>query len=193
MLCLCVGERVSEGAHPCGVSGERSLIQLYSAEDITGAISSAALPLISLIIILLTYCTAICILRLDRSHCKLRTSFSAVPCFPSPGPHPPRCGFPVLSHIQDATHTQYGVMCPICTVKTIKIINLSLVYNAVLIPELFLTFNYPQMAGWYGWALMMVSGITLLPHTSLLFTIGQLHWSICDWVLCLRTPWPRKI
>lgn len=142
MLCLCVGERVSEGAHPCGVSGERSLIQLYSAENITGAISSAALPLISLIIILLTYCTAICILRLDRSHCKLRTSFSAVPCFPSPGPHPPRCGFPVLSHIQDATHTHTHNMVS-CALSALLKLSKLLTFHLFTMQYLYQSFFWP--------------------------------------------------
>ena len=86
-LCVCVCVCVCHCSQPCGVSGEGSLIRRYCAENITGAISSAALPLIGLIIILLTYCTAICIPRLERPYCKLRTSFSTV--FPLPAPaHP---------------------------------------------------------------------------------------------------------
>lgn len=97
--CVCVcRERLTVCAHPCSVSGERSLIQQYSAENITGAISSTALLLISLIIILLTYCTAICFLQLERSYCKLRTSFSSV-CFPSESPcSPSLCIFNNASH-----------------------------------------------------------------------------------------------
>lgn len=98
-VCVCVwGERLTVCAHPCSVSGERSLIQQYSAENITGAISSTTLLLISLIIILLTYCTAICFLQLERSYCKLRTSFSSV-CFPSESPRSPSlCIFNNASH-----------------------------------------------------------------------------------------------
>lgn len=78
-VCLCVPVPVA--------SLERGLIQPYSAVNIMGAISSAALfdrvnshssHLVS----------AICILRMEKSYCKVRTLFSSF-CFLSPSPLPP--------------------------------------------------------------------------------------------------------
>lgn len=112
-------------AHPCSVSGERSLIQQYSAENITGAISSTTLLLISLIIILLTYCSAICFLQLERSYCKLRTSFSSV-CFPSESPRSPSlCIFNNASH----PHNVASCILFVPSLKKIKIINCKLVHE----------------------------------------------------------------
>lgn len=107
--CLCVYTR--------SFSRERSLIPYYSTENITGAISSAALPLISLIIILLTYCTAICILQLERTYCQLWNSFLRV-YFPSPSPHScldMRFQYWTPFRMQP---TQCGALCPTCTIKT---------------------------------------------------------------------------
>lgn len=79
---VCVREREWWCAHPWGVSGERRFIQQNSAVNIRGAISSSALPLIGLIIILLTYCTDICILPLQRSLC-----LSNIISHPESNPH----------------------------------------------------------------------------------------------------------
>lgn len=73
-VCVFVSEGSCLSAHPCRVSGENSPIQQYSAGYIRGAISGTMLSLISLLIILLTYCTAVCLVDLKKSYCKLRTS-----------------------------------------------------------------------------------------------------------------------
>lgn len=155
-------EREKPCAHPCGVSGGRNLLHQYVAWHITGAISSAALPLISFIIILLTYCTAICILRLQRSYCKPRTLFSNFLFSLS------------LSNI--VSHPGRNSHCPICTVKRIKIINPVLVYNTL------------HFITWISWPLIIrgnmtdgtlvpLSSATLLPHSLLPFTTPQPHWT----------------
>ena len=158
-VCVCVCHRVflcvCHCSQPCGASGEGRLIRRHCAENITGAISSAALPLIGLIIILLTYCTAICILRLERPYCKLRTSFSKV--FPLRAPaHPPSPSHVCLSVWVSSSVSYPGwnphhvsVTWPFfffSLVKTIKIIYPALVYNAAfIITGRFLTFNYRQI------------------------------------------------
>lgn len=70
--CVCVSVPI-----PIVASREPGVILQSGAGIIRGAISSAALPLIGLIIIPLTYCTAICAPQLQRLPCKLRSSFSA--------------------------------------------------------------------------------------------------------------------
>lgn len=75
-VCACVHVCVSVPI-PVVASREPGVILQSGAGIIRGAISSAALPLIGLIIIPLTYCTAICAPQLQRLPCKLRSSFSA--------------------------------------------------------------------------------------------------------------------
>lgn len=55
-----------------GVLSRRTVV---AVETIKRAISDGALPLMSLIILLLTFCAVICVLQLHRPHRKLRSSF----------------------------------------------------------------------------------------------------------------------
>lgn len=55
-----------------GVLSRRTVV---AVETIKRAISDGVLPLMSLIILLLTFCAVICVLQLHRPHRKLRSSF----------------------------------------------------------------------------------------------------------------------
>lgn len=142
-VCACAWWR----AHPCGDPGERSLIQQYRAETIKGAISSSVLTLIGLIIILLTYCPAICILLFQRSYCKMRTSFPVISLY-----EPPFCLYEGFQYCLASRMITHRMWCDVplfgAPFKSLTLHLFTIKYITHHDRVLFLAFNYREI--WLG-------------------------------------------